>query len=178
MNILRFTGDYQDMQKLDDAHSTILTNDAVFEYVLNTGNVPSQDEYNALKQKTMGDIKKKGKDRFIDMPSTYFGDTEFEFDIILDEEQEPIATLAQNTFQLLTAIGQNPALLTQPVTKALIYDWAEKVGISPIKLEIAEAQTPSQPQQGQQSQQPAFGQQPPMSQMMMQAAQDQSKQPA
>ena len=59
----------------------------------------------------------------------------------------------------LEIAAQNPNLLTQPVTKALIYDWAEKVGISPIKLEIAEAQqgNQQQPPQGQNPQQNAPG---------------------
>lgn len=148
-HILRFTGEYQDLQKLDDGHTNVITNEAVFNYVLETGNVPTQDQYNVLKQKTMMDMKKKGTNRFVYNPSDYYGDTDFEFDVILDEEQEPIAQLAQNTFQLLTSIAQNPALLTQPVTKALIYDWAQKVGINPVKLEIAEAQTPPPPQQQQ-----------------------------
>ncbi len=148
-HMLRFTGDYNDLQKLDMAHTDVITNDAVFDYVMETGTVPTQDEYAVIKQNAMTDMKKKGTNRFLMMPSDFFGDTDFEFDIILDEEQEPVATLAQNTFQLLTAVAQNPALLTQPVTKALIYDWAEKSGISPVKLEIAEAQAPAQPQPAQ-----------------------------
>lgn len=152
-HILRFTGDYNDLSKLDDAYTTVLCNNAVFDHVIKTGHVPTQDEYNALKQKTMMKMKGKGSDRFVDMPQAFYGDSEFEFDVILDEEQEPIAALANNTFQLLTAIGQNPILLSNPITKALIYSWAQKVGISPVKLEIAEASAPPQVQQPQQNQQ-------------------------
>jgi len=127
---------------------------------METGEVPTVDEYQVLKDQTLQDMKKKGANRFLSMKEKFFGDTEFEFDIMLDEEQEPIATLAQNTFQLLTSIAQNPMLLTQPVTKALIYDWANKVGINPIKLEIAEAQSqqPTQPmpQQMNQPKQPVM----------------------
>ena len=171
-HILRFTGDYNDLQKLDMAHTDVVTNEAVFNYVMETGIVPTQEEYNEKKKKTMQDMKKKGTNRFVQINKDFFGDTDFEFDIILDDEQEPIATLAQNTFQLLTAVAQNPTLLTQPVTKALIYDWAEKSGISPVKLEIAEAQAPAQTQQNPQAQMQQM-----MSQMQAQQPNQQFKQP-
>ena len=158
-HILRFMGDLDAIQKLDDAHVTVLTNNAVIDEVLKNGRVPSPMEVDMLKMKVMNDMKKKGKNRFVSIASGFYKGMDYEFDIVIDEESQPIATLAQNTFQLLTAIGQNPALLTTPVTKALIYDWAEKIGISPVKLELAEAQASggqSQQQQGQ----PQLGQTP------------------
>jgi hypothetical protein len=148
-HILRFTGDVSALQKLDDAHTTALMNDKIFKHVIAGGDLPSPDEVNQMKQDLMNGMKKKGNDRFVDLKKDFYGDTEFEFDLAIDDEQEPTAILAQNTFQLLTAVAQNPQLLENPITKALIYDWAEKVGISPVKLEIAEAQQPPQPQQQQ-----------------------------
>lgn len=152
-HVLRFTGDSSELQKLDDAHATVAVNDAVFNQVMKTGVIPSQDEVQMLKQVIIQAQKKKGGHRFADMVKDFYGDTDFEFDILMDEEQEPIATLANNTFQLLTAIAQNPTLLENPVTKALIYEWASKVGISPVKLQMAESDMQQQPQQQQNPQQ-------------------------
>lgn len=160
-HILRFTGDVQDLQKLDDAHTTVLVNDAVFNYIAEGNDIPSPLQVDMLKEIALKNVKKQGKNRFIDIPKDFYDDTEFEFDILIDEEETPIATLAQNTFQLLTAVAQNPQLLDNPVTKALIYDWAEKVGINPVKLELAEAASPTQPQVPQQQPQiPQLGLQP------------------
>lgn len=145
-HILRFMGDIDSIQKLDEAHVTVLTNEAVINYVLEKGVVPLPDEVQMLRQKVMQDMKRKGKNRFVSMAKDFYHDLDQEFDIVIDEESQPIATLANNTFQLLTAIGQNPQLLENPIAKALIYDWAQKVGISPVKLELAEAQQSSQQQ--------------------------------
>lgn len=147
-HILRFTGDVSDLQKIDMAYVTALMNDQVFNHIIAGGLVPTSDEVSAMQQGLLNKMKGKGGGRFIDIKKSFYGDTDFEFDLLIDDEQEPSAILAQNEFQLLTALAQNPQLLENPVTKALIYDWAEKVGINPVKLEIAEAQTPpQQPQQ-------------------------------
>ena len=149
-HVIRFTGDVQDLQKIDDAHTNIIINNAIIEHVSNGGDVPTEDEIAQIKQEAMSEMKKLGGERFVSFVKDFYGDAEFEFDILIDEEQEPIATLAQNTFQLLTSVAQNPQLLENPVTKALIYDWAQKVGINPVKLEIAEAKGNQNPQQLQQ----------------------------
>jgi hypothetical protein len=155
-HVLRFLGDVNDIQKLDEAHATVVTNDAVFNYIASGKPVPSPLDVDTLKQMAINNLRKQGNSRFVNIAKDFYSDTEFEFDILIDEEETPIATLAQNTFQLLTSVAQNPQLLTNPVTKALIYDWAEKIGINPVKLEMAEANTPPQQQvqQPQQQQQP------------------------
>jgi hypothetical protein len=43
--------------------------------------------------------------------------------------------IANNTWQIVQALAANPQALENPVTRALIFDYAEKVGINPSKLE-------------------------------------------
>lgn len=161
-HMLRFSGDADAIQQLDTAHTTVLINQAVIDYVLKNGVVPLPSEVEGLKNKVMQEIKRKGSNRFASIAKDFYKGMDYEFDIVIDDESQPVATLAQNTFQLLTAVAQNPTLLTNPVTKTLIFDWAEKVGISPIKLELAEAQQstqqPQQPQNGQSQPQGQQGQ--------------------
>ena len=166
-HILRFAGDVDQIQKLDEAHATVLTNDAVINYVLDKGVVPSPDEVAMLKQDTITKLRKKGGNRFADIAKDFYNpaNLDYEFDIVIDEETMPISAVANNTFQLLTAIGQNPGLLTNPVSKALIFDWAQKVGISTVKLDLADAQAQSQQAQQQAQQQSQLPQPNPMQAM-------------
>jgi len=172
-HILRFTGNIEELQKLDDDWTNLLVNERVDEYATKTGTLPSPDEVQAIKQDAMMQMKKKGKNRFVNIQKDLYPNLEVEFDFVLDDESEDSNILANNKFQLLTAIGQNPNLLLDPVTRTMIYDYAQQTGINPIKLEIAEAsrQNQQQPQQMQPQAQPSQ----PMQQMMQQNGQTNTK---
>lgn len=146
-HILRFVGTPEELQKLDQGYVEALINKFIFSNVLERGRVPSPYEIELKKQDFLLTLKKEGGIRFVDVKAGLYEDTEFEFDIIVDNEQENVATIASNMFQVLTAIGQNPQLLENPVTKALLFEYAQKIGINPIKLEIAEGQQMVQNQQ-------------------------------
>lgn len=146
-HVLRFAGTTEELIKLDNAYTDILAREFVFKNVLEGGRVPSQDEVDMYKQNVIMTMKKEGGTRFVDVSEKFYDDTEFEFDIVIDNEQENVATIANNMFQVLTAVGQNPGLLENPVTKTLLYEYAQKIGVNPIKLEVAETQQVVQPQQ-------------------------------
>jgi len=151
-HILRFTGTPEELNKLDIAYVDVMARDYVFKSVLEGGRVPSQEEVDMYKQNVALTLKKEGGTRFVNVAEKFYDDTEFEFDIIVDNEQENVSVTAQNMFQILTAVGQNPGLLQDPVTKQLIYEYASKIGINPIKLEVAEStRTPMQSMQSQDS---------------------------
>lgn len=138
-HILRFTGSSEEIAKLDAAYVDAVIKKEVFEEVFKTGRVPSPYAIELKKQDYLMKLKKEGGHRFVEIKDFFYDDIEFEFDIMIGNEQENVATIAQNMFQILTAIGQNPALLDNPVTKTLIFDYAQKIGINPLKLEVAES---------------------------------------
>ena len=172
-HILRFTGSVEELQKLDDDYTNILVNQQIFDTVTKTGDLPTPDEIAMIKQDAMMQMKKKGRNRFVNITKDLYPDLKVQFDLILDDESEDTAILANNKFQLLTAIGQNPNLLLDPVTRTMIYDYAQTTGINPIKLEIAEASRQTQPQQQQQNPQQQQNQVPTAIQQMMQPQQPQ-----
>ena len=55
-------------------------------------------------------------------------------------------------FSVFTALASNPGILQDPVIKALFYEYAERAGVSPMKLEIASMQKQEQMAQMQQPQ--------------------------
>jgi len=81
-------------------------------------------------------------------------------------EQENVAIMANNLFQVLTAVAQNPMILENPITKTLIFEYAQKIGINPMKLELAQNQQAQQVQQAPQGspQAPQGATQPPVGQ--------------
>lgn len=150
-HILRFTGEPDQLAKLDDAYTDVMVRNKIVEHVLSGGKVPTIEEAQMLKQNFVLTLKKEGATRYMDIRERFYDDVEFEFDIMVANEQENVATIAQNMFQILTAIAQNPTLLDDPVSKTLLFEYAQKIGISPIKLEVAQGQRMQQ--QAQQPQQ-------------------------
>ncbi len=151
-HILRFTGSPEDIQKLDQGYIDVLTRDFIIKTTLENGRVPAIEEIESIKQSYALILKKEGGTRFVNVKEGFYDDIEFEFDIMIGAEQENVATMASNLFQVLTAVAQNPGILENPVTKALIFEYAQKIGINPLKLEVADAQATIQ--QAQQAQNP------------------------
>lgn len=139
-HILRFTGTPEDLQRLDQGYIDVLTRDFILRTVFETKRVPSTEEIEGIKQGYQLILKKEGGTRFINVKEGFYDDIEFEFDIMVSSEQENVAVVAQNLFQILSAVGQNPTLLQNPVTKAFIFEYAQKIGVNPLKLEVAESQ--------------------------------------
>ena len=66
-------------------------------------------------EKVMSGMKSMGTERFITVLKDAFKDVKHEFDFILTNEQRDTAIQAQNMFQVLSQLAQNPALLDDPV---------------------------------------------------------------
>lgn len=147
-HVLAFTGSFEELQKFDEDATQYLLNNAIFDYVQAKGYLPDPNDIEKVKATAMQGMKKKGKTRIVHILENMYKYLPLKYDFVLDDESEDAQILANNKFQLLTAIAQNPGLLTDPVTKVMIYDYAESTGINPIKLEVAETQRQQQlPQQ-------------------------------
>lgn len=152
-HIMHFTGAPEELDKLDWGIATRMSYDQAKEDILN-GIVTSQE---LIKQGVYSELKKRGADRFILVLQDYYKKAKWTFDINIDNEQEDSQLLTNNLFSVFQALASNPAMLQDPVIKALFYEYAQKLGVSPMKLEIASqqkadqmaqiAQQPQQPQQ-------------------------------
>lgn len=136
-HILRFMGGVDDLGKLDGLVAKTAARNAAAESLL-AGRPMSSEEQSALESEISDSLKKRGQARFLELAEGFYKDLEFEFDFMVINEQENVAGMAQNLFQLVTALAQNPQALENPITKALMYEYARKIGISPLKLEMAE----------------------------------------
>lgn len=144
-HILRYTGDYTDMSKLSIALSTAYATHQA-DQKIGKGTPVDLPEYQEMIVKNLQTMKGK-KDIDIMIQKGWFDDIDLDFDILIDNEQQATDVIANNTWQVIQALAANPQALENPVTRALIFDYAEKVGINPTKLEGMDVGIP-QPQQG------------------------------
>jgi len=146
-HILRFVGTPEELNMLDNEYIDVLVRNTIVTNVLSGKEVPTQEGMEFIRQTLMNQIKKEGATRFVKIKERFYDDIEFEFDIMVSGEQENVAVTSQNIFQILTAISQNPALLNDPVAKTLLFEYAQKIGVNPLKLEVAEGERMTQQQQ-------------------------------
>jgi hypothetical protein len=162
-HILRFTGSLEDVSKLDRAISESLTREEVMKRLL-SGKPVTEEEQKSIKANIESQLKKRGAKRFIEVSKGFYGDADFEFDFMVTSEQEDVATAANNLMSLITSLAKNPDMLKNPMIKVLFNQYAQKIGVSPARLELAEQEESEQ--QAQPQMQPQMQGQPDMASMM------------
>lgn len=136
-HVLRFTGSLEDVGKLDRAIADSLTREEVLKRLLD-GQAVTIEEKKAIEDNIKSQLKKRGAKRFIEVANGFYGDADFEFDFMVTNEQEDVAVAAQNLFNIMGALAKNPDILKNPMMKVLFNQYAQKVGVSPARLELAE----------------------------------------
>lgn len=145
-HIMRFTGSVDELAQLDKEIIKVVANEKIMEMLLSGQVVTEEEKAKVVNQITMK-LKAQGAARYLKMKENLYKDTEFEFDYMVDNEQEDVAVMANNLLTLMTAITQNPQILSNPIVKKLLYKYAEKIGISPSELELADTQNTEQQMQ-------------------------------
>lgn len=144
-HMLRYVGDPANLNAIDK----VFINKKIVDEILDKGRPLMTEEIEAIKFQAKEELGKTGNQRFVKIKKDLYKDLEFEFDILISNEQENIQVLSQNTFSLLQTLVQAPQMLDDPVFKTLLFDYAEKVGINPARLELAASQRQAQTPGGQ-----------------------------
>ena len=154
-HILHFIGSNEELFRIDSALVKEIVNRKALDLLLD-GIPVDEMAIEQIKTDVFNQLKEAGTDRFITIKDSFYKNADFTFDINIDNEQEDSQLLTNNLFSVFTALASNPTILQDPVIKALFYEYAERAGVSPMKLEIA-AMERDQQQQAQQVQQPMGG---------------------
>jgi hypothetical protein len=149
-HIMRFTGNGQELLKLDQAASEIVASDYIKDRLL-TGVYIDPADVEALKQKAIEAYRKNGENRFLKIKEAFYDDAEFEFDFIIGNEQADPNLMVNNTLAVLTPLLQTYGL-QDPRAKMLFFKYAEQLGVSPAEMELADQQAEQIQQQAQQAQ--------------------------
>lgn len=118
--LLRITGDTNDLKKLDDILVQGLVAQKMMEAYETTGVDFTEEEEQAYIQETMDEMKKAGSDRFIPLIDELL-DTEYDVEIVITDETINRATMAT---MLQGLVANTLAPLGLPVRKTLseLYD--------------------------------------------------------
>lgn len=151
-HIMRFVGTTQELDKIDRAAAEVYANDKVKEMILSGKPVYKEDE-EAIKQRAITEYRKTGDSRFLKIKEAMYDDAQFEFDFIITNEQDDLATKTQNYQVVMTALIQavGTGALQDPRVKLAFSKWAENMGLSQAEFELADQQATEQIQQAQQA---------------------------
>jgi hypothetical protein len=138
-HILKFTGETEEIRALDEMVKRTVRNQEFIDSILND-KIISPITLDELEGEVGQTLQEQGTERFLKVKEHFYDDLEFEFDMNINNEQEDVATISQNIFQVFTALAQNPQILDDPVLRTLFNEYAERIGVSPAKLELANAE--------------------------------------
>ena len=144
-HIMRFVGNVQELNTLDEAAAEIYANDYALEQIL-AGKSLKKEDIDATKQKAIDTYRKQGVNRFIKIKKAFYDDASFEFDFLVTDEQEDPGRYATNLATVIQTISSTGGM-DDPRVKLLVNKFAETLGISPAELEIAEQEAQQKAQQ-------------------------------
>lgn len=137
-HILRFTGSLADFRKLDDVIVDAMTREEMKERLLK-GNIVTDEDKKMVSDQIRVQLSKRGGERWLNVVQGFYKNVQADFDFIVTNEQVDVAKMSSNLFTVLSAIAGNPAILQNPMTKAMLKKWAEMIGIPAVELDFAEA---------------------------------------
>jgi hypothetical protein len=156
-HMMMFTGGPEEIAKLDERISAQLSWEMAKEEVL-SGRITDQEK---IKSDLQSELRKKGANRYLLIKDKFYKDLDVQFDINVQNEQEDATVMSQNLFSVLQTVMGNPGAIQDPVVRELFYAYAEKIGINPMRLEMAQQAKMEQMAQAEQQQgQPVPGQAP------------------
>lgn len=143
---LRFQGDLNEMAKLRER--------AVDGYlrtkILESGDIPTQAEYDALKQKFIQGYQKEGSKMWIDIEKDFFRNLDYELSLEVTGESKNVQSWLNNLQAIFKMVGSNPqAVLANPILKKLLYKMLSAMGMSISELENADTEMAQQSQEQQ-----------------------------
>lgn len=142
-HVIKFIGDALELQAFDQkAIENIVNQEAI-----NTALSGQKVDYEMIRAEVEQQFKKKGQSRYAKMLEGMFKDMDMRYDLMIDGQQKNLQTSLNNMFTVLQTLSANPAVLDDPRIKTMFYEFMKGAGISPEKLELADAQRQQQVQQ-------------------------------
>lgn len=133
-HLLVYTGDQETLEKYDERVAAMVGRKKIFEALANRQPI-SSELFEEAKSETSLRLKKRGGERLVSVLKGYYGSTEFDLDFNIDNEQEDIATLANNTLSFAKTFTSEE--LDDPFIQELAIGYAGKLGLDTDRLQIA-----------------------------------------
>jgi hypothetical protein len=121
-----------------------LTNSTILKYILKFGTLPTQDMVGLWEEATTKSIK-SNKNVGIDIPSDYYDNAKYVFDINITGEQLDTQTIQTSLMTAMQLVASNPAILQNRGTRTMLFKSLQYAGVSPVDLELMEEEIESSP---------------------------------
>lgn len=132
----RFSGDIQEMAKLRER----VVDGYLRKQILETGNVPTKEEYDMMKQQYMAMYQKQGSQMWIDVEKDFFANLDYELSLETTGESRNVQSWLNNLSMVFKMISSNPMILSNPLLKRLLYKMLSAMGMSTSELENVESE--------------------------------------
>lgn len=157
-HILRFMGEPEDLARFDERIMPFFIKKQVIDEIMG-GRMVDDVRLGEIKGEVQNQLRRMGSQRFAEIKKDMYRNSKFMFDLVVTDEQQDSAVMAQNTFKFISDLAANPAIIDDPVLKTFYAKYASQIGISPMELEMAiqkrqemQATQPQQPVPGQNQQ--------------------------
>lgn len=155
-NMVFYSSD-EEIEWLDNAIASTLVDDKAYKYSKETGWWLTKEEKEYLRLQVKDELKGK-KNRYLKIPASFWDNAHYMIDINITGESNDNGVKAQLIQMVLQIVGTNPAVMQNPMSKAMIFKLLSLGGINPAELgffNVPEAAPTGQPIPGQQTPQVA-----------------------
>lgn len=135
-HVFRYSGDVMEMNMLRER----AVDGYIRQQIFKTGDIPSQEEYQVMKQQYLQMYTKIGSKMWIDIEKDFFKNINYELSLEITGEGKNIQIWLQNLQTVFGLISSNPMILQNPLLKRLLYKMLAAMGMSLSELENAEAE--------------------------------------
>lgn len=139
---LRFQGDLNEMAKLRER----VVDGYLRTKILESGDIPTQQAYDAMKQDFIKRYQKEGSKMWIAVEKDFFKNLDYELSLEITGENKNVQAWLNNLSAVFKMVGSNPMIIQNPLTKRLLYKMLSAMGMSISELENAEAELTQQQQ--------------------------------
>lgn len=123
--------DVDTMELLVERDVKARVNQAIVKYVITTGNFPTQEDVELLKQQ-LTDEQKRKPTQFAELAKNYFKDFKKHLTIDISGEQKATAQEVETMTNFLQLLAQNPGITQNPDLMKMLNAIASRVGLSPM----------------------------------------------
>jgi len=127
--VVRITG--QDVEYFDNKILEMATEKYKIDYLNSTGFLPEEEEIEKQKEKLRNELKRIGFVRFLKKNTDFYNDIDFDFDIVVDNENFEPQVLMNNLQSILPLLQQ----MKDPVIRKVGLKLISLLGIDPLEIE-------------------------------------------
>lgn len=135
-HVFRFQGDLNEMAKLRER----VVDGYLRQQILETGDIPNQQEYDAKKKEFVSKYQKEGSKMWIAVEKDFFKNLYYELSLEITGEGKDTQTWLNNLSAIFKMTAGNPLIFQNPLLKRLMYKMLSAMGMSISELENADAE--------------------------------------